>query len=70
MYSAFKRVLDTFFALVMLVLLSPLLCLVAVLIRLESKGKALFLQTRVGQHEVPFEIFKFRKKNRQCLLIM
>lgn len=60
MYSAFKRVLDTFFALVMLVLLSPLLCLVAVLIRLESKGKALFLQTRVGQHEVPFEIFKFR----------
>jgi O-antigen biosynthesis protein WbqP len=60
MYSVCKRILDTFFALVMLLLLSPLLCVVALLIRLESKGNALFLQTRVGQYEVPFEIFKFR----------
>ncbi len=60
MYPAFKRVLDTFFALLMLLLLSPLLCVVTVFIRLESKGSALFLQTRVGQYEVPFRIFKFR----------
>lgn len=60
MYSVCKRFLDAFFALILLLLLGPFLWLVAVLIRSESEGKALFLQTRVGQHEVPFEIFKFR----------
>lgn len=60
MYFVVKRILDTFFAAVLLVLLSPLLLAVACVIRLESKGGALFLQTRVGLNEVPFQIFKFR----------
>lgn len=60
MYLVCKRFLDTVFALLLLLLLAPLLGLVAVLIRIESKGNALFFQTRVGQHELPFEIFKFR----------
>lgn len=60
MYPFVKRCLDTFFALVLLFGLSPLLLVVALLIRLESKGGALFLQTRVGQGQKPFQIYKFR----------
>ncbi|QYJ04204.1 exopolysaccharide biosynthesis polyprenyl glycosylphosphotransferase [Nocardioides panacisoli] len=43
-----------------LVLLSPLLLAVAVAIRWDSAGPAVFRQTRVGQHEVPFTMYKFR----------
>ena len=60
MYPLLKRLLDTAFAVFLLVILGPLLLFVALLIRLESKGSPLFLQTRVGQNEVPFHIFKFR----------
>ncbi len=60
MYPMIKRCLDTIFALVLLIALSPFLLFVALCIRIESPGSPLFLQTRVGQHEVPFRIFKFR----------
>lgn len=60
MYLPFKYALDFVFALVMLLLLSPLLLLVALAIRLESKGPALYRQARVGVNEKVFSIFKFR----------
>jgi len=59
-YLHLKYSLDFGFALLLLFLTGPLLLLVALLIRLESKGPALYLQTRVGVDEVPFQIFKFR----------
>lgn len=59
-YLHLKYGLDFCFALLLLFLTGPLLLLVALLIRLESKGPALYLQTRVGVDEVPFQIFKFR----------
>lgn len=59
-YLPFKHALDFFFALLMLLAFSPLLLLVALLIKLDSQGPALFLQTRVGQHEKEFQIYKFR----------
>ncbi|MGE3728462.1 MAG: sugar transferase [Candidatus Sericytochromatia bacterium] len=59
-YLHLKYSLDFGFALLLLFLTGPLLLLVALLIRLESKGPALYLQTRVGLDEVPFQIFKFR----------
>ena len=43
-----------------LVVFSPLLAVIALLIKLESPGPVLFRQTRVGKSEKPFEILKFR----------
>lgn len=55
-----KRTIDVCGALAALVLLSPFLLLVAVAIRLESEGPALFRQTRFGFAGRPFMIWKFR----------
>jgi len=59
-YLQLKYSLDFVFALLMLLLLGPFLLLVALAIRLESPGKALFSQWRVGVNEKPFRIYKFR----------
>jgi len=55
-----KRIFDLVIASVMLVLLAPLMVLVALLIRLESPGPALFTQMRIGQANRPIRIYKFR----------
>lgn len=57
---ALKRVLDFLAALVGLVLLSPVLAVLAFLIRRSSPGGVLFFQQRVGRNEVPFTCIKFR----------
>jgi lipopolysaccharide/colanic/teichoic acid biosynthesis glycosyltransferase len=57
---ALKRGLDMCGALAGLVILAPVLLLIALLIRLESRGPVFFRQVRTGRDEVPFEIFKFR----------
>jgi lipopolysaccharide/colanic/teichoic acid biosynthesis glycosyltransferase len=55
-----KRWFDAACAFFGLVLLSPLLFLVAFLVKLTSRGPAFFGQVRVGQFGWPFQIFKFR----------
>jgi Undecaprenyl-phosphate glucose phosphotransferase len=55
-----KRVLDIILAATALIGLSPLLLVVAILIRLESRGPVLFLQRRYGFNQEPFRIIKFR----------
>jgi len=47
-------------ALVGLLCISPLLLIVIALIRFESKGNALFMQTRVGENGKEFKLYKFR----------
>jgi exopolysaccharide biosynthesis polyprenyl glycosylphosphotransferase len=59
-YASFKRALDLAVAIPAAILLAPLLLVVAVLIRLDSKGPVLFRQTRLGLGGTPFEILKFR----------
>lgn len=60
MYKYIKSVLDIFFALIGLILLAPLFLIVAITIRIDSKGKAVFRQERTGKDEKSFYMFKFR----------
>ena len=55
-----KRVIDVVGALLLLLLGAPFLLLVALLIRLDSPGPALFRQVRVGRDGRRFRIYKFR----------
>jgi lipopolysaccharide/colanic/teichoic acid biosynthesis glycosyltransferase len=54
------RTLDVTVASLVLIVLSPLLLLIALLIRLDSNGKALYRQRRMGRGLEPFTIVKFR----------
>jgi lipopolysaccharide/colanic/teichoic acid biosynthesis glycosyltransferase len=55
-----KRTIDLVGATVGLFLLSPLMLLIALLIRLDSRGPALFRQVRLGYRGQPFGMLKFR----------
>lgn len=55
-----KRLLDLAFATATLMALWPLMALIALAIRLESPGPALFRQRRVGRGGAPFTMLKFR----------
>jgi lipopolysaccharide/colanic/teichoic acid biosynthesis glycosyltransferase len=55
-----KRLFDMVFSALGLLVLAPVLLLAAIWIKLDSPGPALFRQTRVGRHGVPFTIHKFR----------
>ncbi|MBQ6897041.1 MAG: sugar transferase [Oscillospiraceae bacterium] len=60
MYQYIKRLIDIVLSLGAIVVLSPVLIVLAVLIKLDSKGPVLFRQKRVGKDKVHFEILKFR----------
>jgi putative colanic acid biosynthesis UDP-glucose lipid carrier transferase len=55
-----KMIEDRAIAAIALAIISPLLLLVALAIRLDSPGPALFRQDRIGLHNRSFRIFKFR----------
>ena len=55
-----KRLFDLVFAAFALIALTPLLLLVAVLIKLDSPGPVFFVQRRYGFNQQPFRIIKFR----------
>ncbi len=56
----FKRWLDIVLATLGMLLLSPLFFLLALCVRLDSKGPVFFRQKRVGRHKKIFMIIKFR----------
>ena len=56
-----KRAFDLVFAVAGLVVALPLLAVIAVLIKLDSRGSVFYRQTRVGRYRRPFQILKFRK---------
>ena len=62
-----KRVIDIAFASAALIVLSPLLLLVALLIKLEDGGPVLFVQQRMGQGNIMFPMFKFRSMRVEML---
>lgn len=55
-----KRIFDVVLAILCLILFSPLLILIAILIKLDSKGPIIFKQIRVGRNMKDFHLIKFR----------
>lgn len=55
-----KRIFDFVVAICMLVILSPVFLLLAIIIKLDSKGPVMFRQVRVTTYGKEFRIFKFR----------
>ena len=55
-----KRLFDTTFAVILLVVTAPIMLLVALAVRLTSRGAVIYRQRRVGRGGVPFTILKFR----------
>ncbi|MDO5971102.1 sugar transferase [Flavivirga aquimarina] len=60
-----KRIFDIVLSIIGLLILSPFLLLIAILIKLDSKGPVLFIQGRVGKNNIDFNIFKFRTMSVQ-----
>jgi exopolysaccharide biosynthesis polyprenyl glycosylphosphotransferase len=59
-YLLAKRVLDVVVALAGLLLCLPLWAILAILIKLDSRGPVFFVQTRVGENGRPFRFYKLR----------
>ncbi|WP_411169801.1 sugar transferase [Clostridium sp. MB05] len=60
LYEISKRFIDIIASFLGLTILSPVLLIVAILIKLESKGKAIFSQKRIGLNGKEFKMYKFR----------
>jgi exopolysaccharide biosynthesis polyprenyl glycosylphosphotransferase len=58
--AAVKRVIDVLVSGLLLVLFSPVLLVIAILIKLTMPGPILFRQARIGRGRQPFVIYKFR----------
>lgn len=55
-----KRAIDFCFSLVMLIIISPLLLIIAIIVKLDSKGPAVFVQERLTLGGRVFKMYKFR----------
>ena len=60
-----KRLFDLVIAIPALLFLAPLMIVVAIMIKLDSKGPVFFKQPRVGRNNVPFQIYKFRSMRQE-----
>lgn len=56
----FKRAFDIVVSLIMLIVLAPVFLVLAVAIKIDSKGPVFYRQLRLTQYNKPFRIFKFR----------
>lgn len=59
-YEFTKRFIDIIGSLIGLVVLSPIFIIIAIIIKITSKGSVLFSQKRVGKYGVEFDMYKFR----------
>ena len=58
--AAVKRAIDVVGGFLALIIFSPVMLVATILIKATSKGPLIYKQTRVGQHNKPFEMYKFR----------
>ncbi len=61
----FKRPLDFFLSLIAIILLSPVMLVVAILVRIKLGGPVLFKQPRPGKNEKIFNMYKFRSMTNE-----
>ncbi len=59
-YLPFKRVFDIFLSLLAIIVFSPLYIILALIVKLTSKGPIFFKQERIGKNKKHFNILKFR----------
>ena len=60
MYSGFKRFMDVILSVFALIVLSPVMLIVAIIIKLTSPGPVIFVQKRVGKDGKVYDMYKFR----------
>lgn len=61
MYKGFfKRLIDIVFALLIFIVSSPVLLIIAIAIKIDSKGPVVFKQKRLGKNGKVFNMYKFR----------
>jgi len=58
--SGLKRIFDVIVASMLLVVISPVLCMIAAVVKMSSPGPVLFLQPRIGLNSKMFICYKFR----------
>ena len=66
MYPLIKRLLDILLSATALVVLALPMLLIALAVRLDSKGPAIFRQKRMGRNLVPFTCYKFRTMSMEA----
>lgn len=59
-YKVVKRIIDFLLSLILLIILSPVMLIVAIAVRIDSKGPILFKQERSGKNNKIFKMYKFR----------
>ena len=59
MYTFFKRLFDILFSLFLLIILSPIFCVVCMILRFSSEGEIFYFQERIGYKNSKFKIIKF-----------
>lgn len=64
--SPMKRTFDILGASLLLILMLPAMAVTALLVRLTSPGPVIYRQTRVGMHQEPFELLKFRTMHQNA----
>lgn len=63
--SMVKRVFDIVFSIVAIIIFSPLMIATAIAVKTTSPGPVIFRQERVGLHNRPFQMYKFRSMEVQ-----
>jgi len=63
---AWKRMWDCVMAVVLLITMSPVIVLAMVLVKLTSRGPAIYSQTRLGLNRQPFTMYKIRTMTHNC----
>lgn len=61
-----KRLFDLALAVTALLFLAPLMVVVAICIKVDSRGPVFFRQPRVGRNNLPFQIYKFRSMKQDA----